>query len=107
MAVAYEAGVPVQPVALWYSEPIGLAPETPALAGTANMLRYPTQAIVKFAPLLLPADYASADDFAAACEAAVREAYAQVAVDLCSREEGEGATEAAPERAAVSSKKRA
>jgi len=89
MAVAFEAGVPVQPVALWYSEPIGLAPETEALAGTANLLRYPTQAIVKFAPLLQPADYASADEFAAACETAVRDAYAAIAVDLCSGEEAE------------------
>ncbi len=80
MHVAFETGRPVQPVALWYSEPLGLAPETDALVGTAQMLRYPTQCLVKFAPLLWPKDFATADDFAAAAEAAVREAYASIAV---------------------------
>lgn len=44
MQVAFECGRPVQPVALWYSELVGLAPETDALLGTAQMLRHPTQA---------------------------------------------------------------
>lgn len=44
LQVAFECGRPVQPVALWYSEPVGLAPETDALLGTAEMLRHPTQA---------------------------------------------------------------
>jgi 1-acyl-sn-glycerol-3-phosphate acyltransferase len=79
LRVAYAAGAPVQPVALRYSEPIGLAPETDALAGTAVMLTHSTQALVKFAPLVWPADYASADDFAAACEGAVRRAYEETA----------------------------
>ena len=78
-ADAHAAGAPVQPVALRYSEPLGLAPQTDALAGTAAMLRYPTQAVVKFAPLLWPRDFASAADFAAAAEQAVRDAYAAIA----------------------------
>lgn len=81
LLAAHAAGTPVQPVALRYSEAVGLAPETDALAGTARMLRYPTQVVVKFAPLLWPADYASADDFAAAAEQAVRDAYAAIAPD--------------------------
>ena len=44
LQVAYECGRPVQPVAIWSIEPIGLAPETDALMGTAEMLRFPTQA---------------------------------------------------------------
>ena len=79
MHVAFETGRPVQPVALWYSEPLGLASETDALAGTAQMLRYPTQALVKFMPLLWPKDFATADDFAAAAETAVRDGYASIA----------------------------
>ena len=78
LLAAFAAGTPVQPVALRYSEPIGLAPETDALAGTAVMLNYPTQALVKFAPLLWPKDFASATDFAAAAEQAVRDAYAAI-----------------------------
>jgi 1-acyl-sn-glycerol-3-phosphate acyltransferase len=76
---AYAAGAPVQPCALRYSEPIGLAPETDALTGTAVMLTYPTQALLKFAPLLWPRDYATAEAFAAAAEAAVGGAYSEIA----------------------------
>lgn len=79
LAVAFDQGVPCQPVALWYSEPVGLAPETDALAGTARLLCRETQAVVAFGPLLAPGDYGSADDFAAACESAVRDAYAGIA----------------------------
>ena len=71
----------MQPVAIWYSEPIGLAPETDALLGTAEMLRYPTQAVVKFGDLLWPKDFSSSEAFAAAAEAAVRELYAAIAID--------------------------
>jgi hypothetical protein len=78
MRVAYAVGAPVQPVALRYSEPIGLAPETDALAGTAVMLTHPTQALLKFAPLLWPRDFDTADAFAAAVEAAVRSAYEEI-----------------------------
>jgi 1-acyl-sn-glycerol-3-phosphate acyltransferase len=81
MQVAFETGRPVQAVALWYSEPLGLAPQTDALEGTANMLRFPTQCVVKFGAFLWPKDYATADEFAAACEQAVRDAYSSIAVD--------------------------
>ena len=96
LQVAFAAGRPVQPCALRYSEPLGLAPETDALAGTAVMLTYPTQAALKFAPLLWPRDYACADDFAAAAEAAVRDAYASLAGEASAapepeRRQGEGA----------------
>ena len=87
MHVAFDTGRPVQAVALWYSEPIGLAPQTDALEGTALMLRYPTQCVVKFGPLLWPKDYGTADEFAAACETAVRDAYTSVAVDQAVEEE--------------------
>ena len=87
MHVAFDTGRPVQAVALWYSEAIGLAPQTDALEGTALMLRYPTQCVVKFGPLLWPKDYATADEFAAACEQAVRDAYTSVAVDQAAEED--------------------
>jgi len=102
MAVAFDVGTPVQPVALWYSEPIGLAPETDALAGTANMLRHPTQAIVKFAPLLWPKDYADADAFAAACEQSVRDAYQSVAVEYAQEAEAAPASPDSKQKAKAS-----
>jgi len=81
LLAAFAAGAPVQPCALRYSEPCGLAPETDALQGTALMLNYPTQALLKFAPLLWPKDFACADDFARAAEQAVRDTYASIATE--------------------------
>lgn len=80
LQVAFECGRPVQPVALWYSENVGLAPETDALLGTAQMLRHPTQAVVRFCDVLWPRDFKTAEQFAAAVEAAVRAGYDEIAL---------------------------
>lgn len=80
LEVAFDCGRPVQPVALWYSELVGLAPETDALLGTAEMLRHPTQVVVRFSPLLWPKDFKTAALFAEAVEGSVRRAYGEIAV---------------------------
>lgn len=49
--------------------------------GTAEMLRYPTQAVVKFGPLLWPKDFKTAEAFASAAEASVRELYSSIALN--------------------------
>lgn len=91
MGVAFETRVPVQPVCLWYSEKVGLAPETDALAGTALLLRRSTQVVVSFCDLVRPEGFASADEFAAACEGAVRDEHARIATasgEMLAEEEG-------------------
>ena len=73
--VAYVARRPVQPVALWYSEDVGLAPKTDNVGGTSEMFNRNMLAVVHFAPVLHPEDFASAKSFGEAVEKGVRDAY--------------------------------
>jgi 1-acyl-sn-glycerol-3-phosphate acyltransferase len=74
MKTAFEINRPVQPCALWYSEPIGYEKNRQG-EGTAAALRWPTQVVVNFAPIIRPENYETPDEFAAACEKAVSDAY--------------------------------
>lgn len=74
MKTAFEINRPVQPCALWYSEPIGYEKNRQG-EGTAAALRWPTQVVVNFAPIIRPDNYETSEDFAAACEKAVSDAY--------------------------------
>jgi 1-acyl-sn-glycerol-3-phosphate acyltransferase len=74
MKTAWEVNRPVQPCALWYSEPIGYEKSRKG-EGTAAALRWPTQVVVNFAPVIRPEDYETSDSFADACEKAVNDAY--------------------------------
>ena len=73
--VAYSAGRPVQPVALWYSEDIGLDPATDNIGGTANILNRSMLVKVKIPDAVHPEDFANSKAFCEAVERSMREAY--------------------------------
>lgn len=61
---AFEANCRVQPLAVSYSEPIGMDPPDDALECTSYVLRHQTQALVKFCEPLNPADFHSPKELA-------------------------------------------
>lgn len=79
---AWEAGSRVQPVAVFYSEPIGLDPPDNALERTSRLLPHQTQALVKFGPPLDPALYSSPGELAEGARVAVRSALHDIRPDF-------------------------
>ena len=63
---------------MWYSEPIGLAPESPTLAQLSEMVRRPMQCVARLGPLIWPADFEDANAFAAAVEDRVRRDFDEI-----------------------------
>jgi 1-acyl-sn-glycerol-3-phosphate acyltransferase len=78
MKTAFEINKPVQPCALWYSEPVGYEKNRAGEGTAAAVITWPTQVIANFAPIIRPDDYETADSFADACEKAVNDAYKQI-----------------------------
>ena len=71
---AFETNCRVQPLAVSYSEPIGMNPPDDALERTSYVLPHQTQALVKFCEPLNPEDFGSALELAEKARECVAEA---------------------------------